>query len=133
MKDQISKELFEKWLSDYTGLYVHVLPKKMTGLPKYLQSQDIVTLYIGLNMIINIPNLQVTETGWSGTLSFNRHPQFINCPFDAVPYVIGSNLDHNIILYERPLTKEVLDSMATEEPVSSGNLISVDFRNRKRK
>lgn len=133
---EISRELFENWLAEYNGIYVHVLPKQTKGLPKYLTT-DIVTLFIGLNTAIPIPDLEVTDTSWSGTLSFERKAYFIQCPLDAVVYVVGQQYGHNTILFERKITKEMLDAIAPQEvsePVSSENVVSLkDFRNRKRK
>ena len=132
----ISKELFENWLAEYNGIYVHVLPKQTTGLPQYLTT-EIVTLFIGLNTAIPIPDLKVTDTSWSGTLSFERKAYFIQCPLDAVVYVVGQRSHHNTVLFERKLTKEMLDAIAPQEvseQVSSENVVSMkDFRNRKRK
>jgi hypothetical protein len=132
----ISKELFENWLAEYNEIYVHVLPKQTTGLPKYLTT-EIVTLLIGLNTAIPIPDLSITDTNWSGTLSFQRKGHFIQCPLDAVVYVVGQRSHHNTVLFERKLTKEMLDAIAPQEvsePVSSENVVSMkDFRNRKRK
>jgi hypothetical protein len=132
---KISKELFENWLEDYNNIYVHVLPKQTSGLPKYLTT-EIVTLLIGLNTAIPIPDLNVTDTNWSGTLSFERKAYFIQCPLDAVVYVVGQRYHQNAVLFERKLTKEMLDAIAPQEvsePVKSENVISIDFRNRKRK
>jgi len=144
----ITKEIFEKWLSDYHGIYVHVTPKKMSGLPNHLASDNSVNLFIGLNMIIPIVDLQVNSNEWSGTLSFNRSPYYLKCPFEAILYVVDPN---GSVLYEQKHIQRFYTPNKFEKdsncelggecycvPLcgtdnSSSNVIAVDFRNRIKK
>lgn len=131
-KSKISKELFENWLAEYNELYVHILPKQTFGLPKYLTT-EIVTLLIGLNMAIQIPDLKVTDIDWSGTLSFDRKPYYIQCPLNSIVCVVGNTPSHNTVLFARKINQEMLNEPSPKEVVSSENVVAVDFRNRKRK
>lgn len=132
--NKISKELFETWLSDYYGLNVYVNPCMTRGVPGYLTTQLPLMLFIGLTLPVPIHDLKVTDSGWSGTLSFNRTPHYVECPFDSIWCV------------EEPATNSWLykpDWLVVKEPPSkpekpvgettSSNVIAVDFKNRKKK
>lgn len=129
----ITKEFFEKWLSDYHahGIYVHIIPKRVSGLPKHLAADNSVNLFIGLNMAVPIVDLQVGNNEWSGTLSFNRSLHYIKCPFEAILYVV--NPSGSVLYEQRHIQRFYTPDKLEVDSNTSDNIISVDFRNRKKK
>lgn len=64
---------------------VHLNPR-LSGVdvPDYLKTQDHVTLQIGRNMPIPIPDLCITVFAFSGTLSFKGAPYRVVVPWSVV-------------------------------------------------
>ena len=57
--------------------------------PEYLATEGRLVLQVGYRMAVPIPDLKVDARGVSGTLSFKRHPFFVNVPWAAVYAVVG--------------------------------------------
>ncbi len=57
-------------------------------LPEFLRGDARVMLQLAYDLAIPIPDLAVTDEGFSGTLSFRRTPHLVRVPWRAV-YAIG--------------------------------------------
>lgn len=72
-------------LSSGNSIFVHLDPRMPdVECPVWLKHQPHISLEFGYNMPIPIRNLQVTEGGISGTLSFSRTPIWCVIPWTAV-------------------------------------------------
>lgn len=75
-----------------TSLYVHLDPRREQVLvPKHFLDQPQLVLQVGLNMAVNIPDLEVDEEGITCTLSFNRTPFWCRLPWSAVFALVGED------------------------------------------
>jgi stringent starvation protein B len=85
-----SKKAVALDLLERTSLFVHLDPRRPGVIvPLVFAKQPQLVLQIGLNMAIAIPDLEVSETGISCTLSFNRRPHFCRLPWSAIYALIG--------------------------------------------
>jgi len=68
-------------------------PTKTLDLPQSILEMaapnSFIVLDLGLNMPVPIPDLAITNTGISATLSFNRRPYHCFIPWEAVFCVVG--------------------------------------------
>jgi stringent starvation protein B len=84
-KKAVALELLER-----TSVFVHLDPRRPSVLvPPEFTKQPQLVLQIGLNMAIQIPDLDVNDEGISCTLSFNRRPHFCLLPWSAIYALIG--------------------------------------------
>lgn len=84
-KKSVALELLER-----TSVFVHLDPRRPgVVVPREFLKQPQLVLQIGLNMAIQIPDLEVTDTGITCTLSFNRRPQYCVLPWSAIYALIG--------------------------------------------
>lgn len=70
-----------------TGLSVLVqvdTSNKDLVIPSYLKANNTTTLEIGYNLVIPIPDLNITEDGFSCTLSFKRVQFHCFVPWDSI-------------------------------------------------
>jgi len=84
-KKAVALDLLER-----TSLFVHLDPRRPGVIvPLVFGKQPQLVLQIGLNMAIAIPDLEVSDTGISCTLSFNRRPHLCRLPWSAIYALIG--------------------------------------------
>jgi stringent starvation protein B len=84
-KKAVALDLLER-----TSVYVHLDPRRPGVIvPQGFLKQPQLVLQIGLNMAIQIPDLDVGEEGITCTLSFNKRPQFCSLPWSAIYALIG--------------------------------------------
>jgi hypothetical protein len=75
-----------------TSVFVHLDPRgPSVRIPPWFKNQPQLVLQIGLNMAVQIPDLDVSEQGISCTLSFSRRPFFCSIPWTAVFGLVGDN------------------------------------------
>lgn len=67
------------------NLFLHLAPKHPdVRVPEHLRGMMQLVLEVGLDMAVPIPDLHLSDEGFSGTLSFSRTPFFVRVPWDAV-------------------------------------------------
>jgi len=59
--------------------------------PPQFRKNTRLILKVGYKMPVPIPDLKVTDTGISGTLSFNREPFFCDVPWSTVFALVGDD------------------------------------------
>jgi hypothetical protein len=75
-----------------TSVFVHLDPRgPSVRIPPWFKNQPQLVLQIGLNMAVQIPDLDVSEQGISCTLSFSRRPFFCSIPWTSVFGLVGDN------------------------------------------
>jgi stringent starvation protein B len=91
------------------------------GLPNYLSGR--INLDLGLNMPIPIRRLQVTEKGIFADLSFRGQVHDVFLPWEGVTGV-----------YAESMGTTSLETEESADPVleTKGNVVSVDFKKRRR-
>jgi stringent starvation protein B len=84
-KQAVALDLLER-----TSVFVHLDPRRPGVIvPQGFLKQPQLVLQIGLNMAIQIPDLDVGDEGISCTLSFNKRPQFCSLPWSSIYALIG--------------------------------------------
>lgn len=84
-KKAVALDLLER-----TSVYVHLDPRRPGVIvPQGFLKQPQLVLQIGLNMAIQIPDLDVGEEGITCTLSFNKRPHFCSLPWSSIYALIG--------------------------------------------
>jgi stringent starvation protein B len=84
-KQAIALDLLER-----TSVFVHLDPRRPGVIvPQGFRKQPQLVLQIGLNMAIQIPDLDVGDDGISCTLSFNKRPHFCSLPWSSIYALIG--------------------------------------------
>jgi stringent starvation protein B len=84
-KKAVALDLLER-----TSVYVHLDPRRPGVIvPQGFLKQPQLVLQIGLNMAIQIPDLDVGEEGITCTLSFNKRPHYCSLPWSAIYALIG--------------------------------------------
>jgi hypothetical protein len=74
------------------SLFVHLDPRRdNVVVPPWFKRQPQLVLQLGLNMAVAIRDLDVTDEGISGTLSFNRSPFWCFAPWTAVYALVGED------------------------------------------
>lgn len=85
------KEVFQQIIRKH-NVFVHLRPDAHgVRLPERLQKKTELTLEYGLDMHIQIPDLEVSDLGVSATLSFSRVPQLTFVPWSAVYAIVGED------------------------------------------
>jgi len=75
-----------------TSVFVHLDPRgTAVRVPPWFKNQPQLVLQIGLNMAVQITDLDVGEQGISCTLSFSRRPFFCSIPWGSVFGLVGDN------------------------------------------
>lgn len=79
-KKEVALALLER-----SSVYVHLDPRRPgVVVPQWFKKQERLTLQIGLNMPVPIPDLRLDDEGMSCTLSFNRSPFYCVIPWSAI-------------------------------------------------
>lgn len=75
-----------------TSVFVHLDPRSPSvRVPPWFKNQPQLVLQIGLNMAVQIPDLDVNDQGIDCTLSFSRRPFPCSIPWSAVFGLVGDN------------------------------------------
>jgi hypothetical protein len=75
-----------------TSVFVHLDPRSPSvRVPPWFKNQPQLVLQIGLNMAVQIPDLDVNDHGIFCTLSFSRRPFPCSIPWSAVFGLVGDN------------------------------------------
>ena len=121
LRIDMKRLLLEKLLAELDIVDVTVAPwAKGVVLPEHLTEQVPVMLQIGLNLLNPIPDLEVTDEGWSGTLSFNRQPFHVTVPWAGV---VGMGYqEEQIVWFPNPQPEKAGAEPATP---AKGNLTLV--------
>jgi stringent starvation protein B len=84
-KQAVALDLLER-----TSVFVHLDPRRPGVIvPQGFLKQPQLVLQIGLNMAIQILDLDVGDEGISCTLSFNKRPHFCSLPWSSIYALIG--------------------------------------------
>lgn len=79
-------------LLERASVFVHLDPRfEDVVVPPWLKAQSQLILQIGLNLAVNIPDLEVDAEGISCTLSFSRRPHYCHVPWAAVYALVGED------------------------------------------
>lgn len=74
------------------SLFVHLDPRKEgVTVPSQFTRQSQLVLQLGMNLAVQIPDLDVDDEGISCTLSFNRQPFWCHLPWPAVYALVGED------------------------------------------
>lgn len=91
------RQIFEALLQEAASVFVHLdarLPGALT--PKQFWTEHNLCLEYGLNLVVPIVDLKITDEGIQATLSFNREPVFTVVPWDAA-YAFRSSEGHVVV------------------------------------
>jgi stringent starvation protein B len=92
MDSASAKREFAIALLQESSVFVHLDPRREGAkVPGWLKRQPQLVLQIGLNMAVNIPDLDIGEDALCCTLSFNRSPFFCRVPWTAVFGLVGED------------------------------------------
>ena len=73
-------------------MFVHLDPRREGVIvPGWLKRQPQLVLQVGLNMAVNIPDLDIGEQAVCCTLSFNRSPFFCRVPWTSIFGLVGED------------------------------------------
>jgi hypothetical protein len=79
-------------LLERASVFVHLDPRSESAVvPPWLKGQPQLILQIGLNLAVDIPDLEVDEEGIACTLSFSRRPHFCRLPWTSVYALVGED------------------------------------------
>jgi stringent starvation protein B len=92
-------------------VFIHLDPRRDgVRVPAWFKKQAQLVLQVGLNMAVNIPDLEVQDDSVSCTLSFSRSPFFCYVPWGAVFALVGE--DGKGMLWPDDIPKEVAAQQA---------------------
>lgn len=104
-------------LQTASSVYVHLDPRPSDVLvPPWFKKQPQLVLQIGLNMAVQIPDLDVSDEGISCTLSFNRSPTFCKIPYSAIFGLVGE--DGRGMIWPESVPAEVAASAPGRAPAA---------------
>ena len=79
-------------LLEKASVFVHLDPRvEGVSVPPWLAKQPDLVLQLGLQMAVQIPDLEVDDDGVFATLSFNRSPHYCRVPWNAVYALVGED------------------------------------------
>jgi hypothetical protein len=82
---EVSKREMASALLKGSSIYVHLDPRRNEVLvPKEYRDKYQLILQIGYALPLPIPDLELSEEGFSATLSFHHEPSFCRVPWSAV-------------------------------------------------
>lgn len=106
-------------LQTASSVYIHLDPRPTEVLvPSWFKKQPQLVLQVGLNMAVQIPDLDVGEDAITCTLSFNRSPEFCKLPYSAIFGLVGE--DGRGMVWPESVPSEVAASAQGRSPVASG-------------
>jgi stringent starvation protein B len=75
-----------------SSMFIHLDPRRPdVVVPKWFMNQPQLVLQVGRHMAIPIPDLEISDTGISCTLSFSRAPFWCRIPWSAVYALVGED------------------------------------------
>jgi hypothetical protein len=96
-----------------TSVYVHLDSRRPeVSVPPRFRGQPQLVLQIGLNMAVQIRDLDVGDEGFSCTLSFSRQPYFCMIPWTSVFAMVGE--DGRALVWPDDVPIEVAASMEAQ-------------------
>ncbi len=105
-------------LQTASSVYVHLDPRRDdVHVPSWFKQQPQLVLQVGLNMAVEIPDLDVGHEAISCTLSFNRRPEFCKIPWDAIYGLVGE--DGRGMIWPESVPPEVAASADGRSPVAA--------------
>ena len=79
-------------LLEQSSLFIHLDPRVASvQVPRWFKKQSQLVLQVGLNLAVQIPDLELDDDAVSCTLSFNRSPHYCYMPWDAVYALVGDD------------------------------------------
>lgn len=82
----------QELLRTHHAVFVHVNSRALgVVLPTGLMGLSQVTLQLGLNLPVPIPDLSMDDDGWTATLSFGRMPFWCVIPWGSVYCITGDS------------------------------------------
>lgn len=100
------------------SLFVHLDPRVQdVVVPPWLRHQAQLVLQVGLDMPIPIHDLQVNDTGISGTLSFSRTPFTCVMPWNSVFALVGD--EGRGMVWPESMPAEIVAEVEREEARSA--------------
>ena len=103
------KDMADKLLSEAMSVFFHLDPRrKGVVVPPQFKRESRLVLEFGLNMAVPIRDLEVTEEGIAGTLSFNRSPFWCFLPWKSVFAMVTP--DHQGAIWAEDIPDEQLDA-----------------------
>lgn len=85
-------EACQQLLDANRSVFVRLHPRaEGVAVPPWLTHQDCLTLQIGYQMAVPIPDLILSSVCWTGTLSFSRTPYLCVVPWTAVYEMVGES------------------------------------------
>lgn len=104
-------------LQTASSVYIHLDPRPTdVQVPSWFKKQPQLVLQIGLNMAVQIPDLDIGKEGISCTLSFNRTPEFCRIPYSAIFGLVGE--DGRGMIWPESVPAEVAASAPGRAPVA---------------
>lgn len=97
-------------------LDVWVEPKKGVILPPHLLHKSMITIQVGRNLAVPIPDLETTPKGLGATLSFNNKGFFCFIPWCSVSYVHVNDGSFKFSLPDNELAKYILSLLEKGPP-----------------
>jgi stringent starvation protein B len=100
-------------LLERASVFIHLDPRHdEVRVPPWFKKQPQLTLQVGLNMAVRIPDLAVEDDAVSCTLSFSRSPFFCYVPWAAVFALVGE--DGKGMVWPNDVPKEVAAQQAEQ-------------------
>lgn len=104
-------------LQTASSVYIHLDPRPAdVAVPSWFKKQPQLVLQIGLNMAVQIPDLDIGQDAISCTLSFNRTPEFCRIPYSAIFGLVGE--DGRGMIWPESVPAEVAASAPGRAPVA---------------
>ncbi len=112
-------------LLERASVFIHMDPRSEgVMVPNWLKNQSQLVLQVGLNMAVNIPDLDVGEEGISCTLSFSRRPHYCHVPWGAIYALVGE--DGRGMIWPDDIPSEV--AAQSQQPPAIRSLDAVDAK-----
>jgi hypothetical protein len=98
----MSKPVMARALLDGSAIYVYLdSRRKNVVVPAEHQGENMLVLEIGYHLALPIPDLEISEDGFSGTLSFHHQPFFCRVPWSAVYGIFDEERRRGGVWYSR--------------------------------
>lgn len=110
------RDVFVALLESGVNVYVNLDPRRAgVQLPDRLRHEPRVVLVYGKNLPTPIPDMQVTEAGIRGTLSFDATPHMTFVPWSAVFAIVTE--DERGMLWKQDVPADLKDEDAEDKHI----------------